>query len=170
MKIRPATPADLPSLVSLLREVQSLHAHALPERFRADTADAEFSDVLSQLLASPATCVLVAAGPTIAGFLNAELRERDANWCTPACRYCHLSGIVVAPAYRRQGVGRLLIEALQSELTRQGITKMELEVWDFNSGAREAFETLGFQPLFHRMELNLDGVYHSVDHSVAETE
>lgn len=151
MNIRLANPSDLPELVSLRREVHSLHAQALPDRFRADTPDEEFADSIRRVIDSPSSCLLICGDDEVRGFLSADFRDREANWCTPARRVCYLSEIVVSPRFRRRGVARELFEALGIEVARRKAASIELEVWNFNNEAREAFHRMGFQPLFERM-------------------
>lgn len=156
MTIRPATPADIPQLVALNRVAQALHAAALPERFRADAPDAEVARAFQTALESPSACWLVAApadGP-LSGFLSAEFRAREASWCLVAHRVCYLSALVVAPRHQRRGTARALVAALRHAAAARGIADLELDVWTFNTPARQAFARLGFTPLMERLRLS----------------
>lgn len=75
-----------------------------------------------------------AHGPSIAGFLVA--RRVDSEW--------ELENIVVEKAARRHGVGRLLLEALLSEIKRTYGDGLFLEVRESNLAARALYRGVGF--------------------------
>lgn len=53
--------------------------------------------------------------------------------------------LAVAPAHRRQGVGRLLVDAAAAEASRRGARTMFLEVAEDNPGAIALYEAADFQ-------------------------
>ena len=57
----------------------------------------------------------------------------------------HLLNFAVAPDYRRQGVGRSMIEKLASKLSADRRTHILLEVRESNLAAQLFFRTLGFR-------------------------
>lgn len=59
-------------------------------------------------------------------------------------RYSHVITIDVAPEWRRQGIGRMLIEALERRVAAQGITRLLLEVAERNVSAYAFYSRLGF--------------------------
>ena len=52
--------------------------------------------------------------------------------------------VAVSPAYRRQGIGRALMEALITELSARGMESLTLEVRASNEAAIALYEALGF--------------------------
>ena len=52
--------------------------------------------------------------------------------------------VAVSPAYRRQGIGRALMEALITELSARGMESLTLEVRASNQAAIALYEALGF--------------------------
>lgn len=151
MKIRPATIADVPELVSLNSAVQRMHVDAFPERFRKDAPDGAVADAFLEMIRSESTYWLVAEEGPVAGFLSAEFRQRDESWCMKPHRACYLSGIVVLPEFRRRGIAQALLEELKTEASRRDVAQIELDVWSFNEEAKEAFQKLGFHPIMERM-------------------
>ena len=53
--------------------------------------------------------------------------------------------LAVVPDYRGQGIGRKLLEAVESHARKQGCCKLTLEVQDDNSRARHLYESFGFR-------------------------
>lgn len=156
MRIRTATASDLPIIVSLCREVQSRHADAFPQIFRADPSDEEMTAAFREELEAPSSYWIVAEEDEVVGYLNADFREIAENWCRNAHRMCSLGGIVVAAKNRRQGIARALFAELKREAVERETAQICLDVWAFNEEAQEAFARSGFRPLMHRMIAEVD--------------
>lgn len=69
--------------------------------------------------------------------LRAPLRAQQAD----------IQTIGVAPASRRQGLGRVLMLRLIDEARERGSTEVFLEVRADNPGAQSLYESLGFEPI-----------------------
>ena len=136
MKIRPATPADIPDLMSLARQsataghwTEELYRQAFqPERAARLLLVAEDTDL------SPDND---ARG--IVGFLVAH--QLTPEW--------ELENLVVASAARRQGLGKRLLKALL-HAARQTNSSVFLEVRESNAAARALYEKAGFEPTGRR--------------------
>jgi GNAT superfamily N-acetyltransferase len=87
------------------------------------------------------------------GYAMAAMHERTEDVYVPARRWCELEELGVASEWRHQGVGSALVGAVRAHAKAQGLVEMALTVWDFNEGARRFFETMGFRPITHRLEL-----------------
>ena len=86
-------------------------------------------------LTNPLSYWLVAMdGDTVAGYVGSQsvLGESD------------MMNVAVSPQYRRQGIGRLLIETLIADLRAQGNHTLTLEVRASNTPAIALYESLGF--------------------------
>ncbi len=59
--------------------------------------------------------------------------------------HAHLSLLAVRPGYRMQGVGRKLLEWLESTARTAGIFLVRLELRESNAGAREFYAKLGYR-------------------------
>jgi ribosomal-protein-alanine acetyltransferase len=58
--------------------------------------------------------------------------------------HAHLNLLAVQPGFRRQGVGRQLLEWLEASARTAGIFTVNLELRSTNDGARAFYEKLGF--------------------------
>ncbi|MEX0974336.1 MAG: ribosomal protein S18-alanine N-acetyltransferase [Bacillota bacterium] len=56
----------------------------------------------------------------------------------------HITNIAVDPAYRRQRVGKRMLEAMFDKAKEYGATRMTLEVRASNIGAQDLYRKLGF--------------------------
>lgn len=59
--------------------------------------------------------------------------------------HAHLNLLAVQPGFRRQGVGRQLLEWLEASARTAGIFTVNLELRSTNDGARAFYERLGFR-------------------------
>lgn len=59
----------------------------------------------------------------------------------------HLNLLAVAPAYRRQGLGRQLLDWLTATAMEAGVFRINLELRSHNESARAFYENLGFDSL-----------------------
>lgn len=143
--IRPATTADLETLVTLNRDVQALHHRAMSELFKPPSDEAR--KLFAELLGNPANVFLVALrGSEAVGYLLYEVRERPETALTYASRaltICHLS---VRSDCQRQGIGRALLAAVEVVAAERDIARIEVDFWAFNEEAQAFYAKLGFVP------------------------
>jgi ribosomal protein S18 acetylase RimI-like enzyme len=72
----------------------------------------------------------------------AVLRFRAALWSSGL--ECYLAELYVAPASRRRGLGRALMETALTEARLQGADSMDIGVDEPDTAARRLYESLGF--------------------------
>jgi len=118
--IRRAEPADLPGIMEIERV-------SFPTPFSEASYEAEMGREISVFL------VVEEAG-RIAGYIFAWAVVFEGD----------VLKIAVAPERRRQGLGKLLMEALEQEFVRRGVKEMWLEVRENNQAARSFYLGLGF--------------------------
>ena len=86
------------------------------------------------LTRNPDTCFVWQAGENIVGVI---LSGNDG-------RRGYIYHLAVAPAYRRRGSARRLVETALSALRRQGIHKVALVVFERNESGNAFWESMGF--------------------------
>ena len=59
----------------------------------------------------------------------------------------HLNLLAVAPAHRRQGLGRQLMDWLTATAIEAGVFRINLELRTDNGAARAFYQSLGFEPM-----------------------
>lgn len=157
MHIRNATLADLETVVALNAFVQQQHADALPGLFRPPSESSADKAAFQGFLSDPAALMLLAEDPGPAGYLWAQFQDRPASWARQASRLLYIQHMAVAPSFRQKGIGsRLLARAIEIA-RREGIQRVELDVWSFNSEARRFYASHHFAVFNERMALDLNG-------------
>lgn len=144
MKVRQATPEDVPSLVALFQELDRMQADWRVFTPRPGFYD-EVGEKYREAMTHPDSVVLVAADDEgeVVGMAFGEMR-------TPSRfsdeRALELSGVVVRSGYRGRGVGRELIGEAARFAEGRGVAWVELKTFVPNRGAMEFWENLGFEP------------------------
>ena len=160
VNIRPATPADLTAIGKLGALLVRTHHDFDPERFMAATARTEksYGSFLGTQLDEPNIVILVAERDSeVIGYTYAGVEGND---------YMSLRGpagvvydLVVDPAHRRQGVGRMLLDATLEVLKSRGAPRVVLSTAEQNAAAQRLFDRAGFRRTMIEMtrELNDQG-------------
>ena len=140
MIIRPAEPGDAEALVALARAVGSE-----PEGWLLTTTDwrsaGDERRYLKAIRRFPHAAVFVAESDEgeIVGRMSLS---RDQH---PSSAHVADLGLMVAEGWRRQGIGRALLEAAIEWARGAGVRKLELHVFPHNEAAIKLYESFGFE-------------------------
>jgi ribosomal protein S18 acetylase RimI-like enzyme len=149
--IRRAGEADAAVLSLLNADVQSLHASALPERFKPPGRDT-FATVAGALLTDPGNLVFIAeVDSQPAGYVYAEVLHLPESPLRHAWDEVHLHHVSVRPAFRRKGIASALLDSVRAAAGEIGIDLVTLQVWTFNEDAQAFFRRQGFTPYMARL-------------------
>ena len=158
MEVRRATPADAELIQELNRDVQQLHADAYPHLFKQPGPDTCSPASVMALMANPDVyyyVVSTAAGDPV-GYIYAQIVHRAETPLRYALDLVYIHQIAVKPAYRRQGYARRLLAEVRRLAREHGISRIELDFWSFNAGARALYASEGMILCMERMVLELD--------------
>ena len=138
LQIASATPADVPVILSLIRELAEF------ERLLSDVTATE-ADLHRDLFgAHPGAEVLIARmGDEVAGF--ALFFHNYSTFL--ARRGIYLEDLFVRSQYRGQGVGEALLRHLARTAIERQCGRLEWSVLDWNQRAIDFYKSLGAQPM-----------------------
>jgi GNAT superfamily N-acetyltransferase len=143
LKVRQATPEDVPALVALFQELDRMQSD-----WRVFTPRPGFYDEVGlkyrEAMSTENAVVLVAEdGGEIVGMAYGEVRipSRFSDE-----RALELSGVVVRTGYRGRGVGRALVQEAARFAGEMGVEWVELKTFAPNQGAMAFWEGMGFTP------------------------
>ena len=155
--IRPAAPADLPAIGRLGALLVRTHHDFDPERFIAATPQTEraYASFLGTQREEPNVVVFVAERDgAVLGYTYAGVEGHD---------YMSLRGpagvlydIVVDPAHRGRGIGRMLLDATLAALAARGEPRVVLSTAERNESAQRLFARAGFRRTMIEMTRELD--------------
>ncbi len=154
--IRAATKADLPALGRLAVLLVRLHHDLDRARFMAATDQTErgYGSYLGSQLTEPGTTVLVASVEgTVVGYAWGSLEGIDYMSLRGPAGVLH--DLVIDDAYRRRGIGSLLLEASITALEAVGARQFVLSTAARNEHAQRLFARHGFRPTMLEMTRDL---------------
>jgi len=143
VKVRQATPEDVPALVALFQELDRMQSDwrvFTPRPGFYDEVGAKYQEAMK----TENAVVLVAEDEgEIVGMAYGEVRipSRFSDE-----RALELSGVVVRTGYRGRGVGRALVQEAARFAGEMGVEWVELKTFAPNQGAMAFWEGLGFTP------------------------
>lgn len=156
--VRRATSSDVKAIGGLGALLVRLHHDFDPQRFIAATPQTArgYGSFLGTQLEEPNIIVLVAEQEgEVLGYTYAGVEGVD---------YMSLRGpagvlydIVVNPAHRGQGVGRILLDATLAALKDRGAPRVVLSTAERNESAQRLFARAGFRRTMIEMTRELDG-------------
>ena len=155
--IRQATAQDYDALCILCEEIDYLHRQQLPDRFQQPDGPSREREFLLGRIADPNVGFFVAdEGGELLGYVQATIQDTPAIPTLRPRRYAYINEIVVRASNRGQGLGRLLMTTIENWITSQGITSIELGVYEFNAHAIQFYKSLGYTALHRRLNKSLD--------------
>ena len=144
--IRPAASADLAAVGRLGALLVELHHDLDPQRFLVATPQTEhaYAAFLGTQLAQPNVVVLVAERDgQVVGYTYAGVEGHDYMQLRGPAGVVH--DVVVDPAHRGRGIGRLLLDAAVAALESRGVPRVVLSTAERNAPAQRLFARAGFR-------------------------
>ncbi len=154
IKIRKADKGDCAGIAELLKIIAAQHGAGRPDLFDASCGKYDAEGVASLL---PDHAVFVAEGESggIAGYLIAKIKEQPKYAVRKAYRCLYIDDLCVNPEYRKSGIGRALFDEARAYAEKNGCYNIELNVWEFNEGAKFFYKRMGMSTQKRTMELIL---------------
>jgi GNAT superfamily N-acetyltransferase len=152
--LRRADESDLPILAEMWMDMMREHQEFEPRIDLTDEAQFAYQSYLMMHYHNPKSLVAIAEaeGKTIA------------FCCAFACQnlpmflpgeFGYLSDIFVVPEFRRLGAGTQLLDRVREWFRGQGIRSLHLQVYNGNANGMCFWDSMGFEPFFQRMSLDL---------------
>jgi ribosomal protein S18 acetylase RimI-like enzyme len=143
---------DVPALRDLWLELHHHHAEVAPqtgEFVDDETSWRVRSASYREWLADPRSFVLLArAGDRLVGYALVRVMEAGPDladsWRVPET-VAEIETMLVTVDARGAGLGNRLLDAIDAELERQGITEVIVGLMPGNDGAQRLYERRGFQ-------------------------
>ena len=145
--IRRARLEDYEAVTRLFDGLDALHRERLPWLFQSPASPPRPADLFAELLSRGDSAFVVAEADGIVGMAHGLMRTAPELPIFVPQRWGLLDSLVVDLAWRRRGIGRLLVSAIEAWAVGQGAAWVEASVYEFNAESRRFYETLGYLPL-----------------------
>ncbi|MBQ7541027.1 MAG: GNAT family N-acetyltransferase [Clostridia bacterium] len=150
--VRPAKKKDLERVNALRTQLLELRGKGRPDFFQKPFGDEMREETRRMLFDKEGLLLVAETDDTVNGYVFASFVRESATILRDGRSFCKVEEICVDKACRGQGIGTLLIEALNREVIARGFPKLELNVWAFNSAACAFWTKQGFTPFLYCME------------------
>ena len=154
--IRKAVAEDYSGLIGLFEEIDAIHRDNLPRLFRKPNGPIREIDYYTGLISDESTAVFVAElDEDVIGFVHGIVRDASGIPILVPRRFTIIDSIVVNSEYKKRGIGRMLMEAMEDWSKKNGATSIELNVYEFNKEAKTFYENLGYETFSRRLSKEL---------------
>jgi len=154
--VRFAEEKDLDRVNELRGQVNALHAAGRPDVFKPDFCQ-ELRDRAEEILRGENSDILVAERDgVICGMASVEYLTRPESPYMWERKFYYVAEFGVDEAFRRQGVGRELMDFMRQDARKRGFSRIELDGWEFNTNAMKFYEAVGFKPFRRFLEWDLE--------------
>jgi ribosomal protein S18 acetylase RimI-like enzyme len=146
--LRAAQPKDVPAIATIGSQVfAASFGYSMPAPdLQAYLISAYSPDAVARDLSTPLVSIIVACAPShehVVGF--AQLTRGTMEACLEGCESpVELQRLYVAQDFHGSGVGRMLVEKVESMARGEGYVTLWLGVWEENFKAQKVYERMGF--------------------------
>ena len=155
VQVRRATLNDYPSIASIGRESQDLHAHAYPTIFQSETPGFAEEHVHSLIEDERSAAYVAEEDGYILGYVFLHAQRVSYQDIFQPRMVAEITDIAVAAQARRKGVGHFLFETALGWARHLHAERLELTVWEFNREAISFYESNGMRAINRTMSLPL---------------
>ncbi len=153
LEIRRAVDPDIGRILELLHQVEEVHREGRPDMFRPGGIKYTESE-LAEIINSDETPVFVAVSEgVVLGYIFGEVNEVRGSPMLFDMKTLHLEDVCIDESCRGKGVGAVLLEYVAEWAKANGFNRLDLDVWEFNEGARRFYERYGFSTQKRRMDM-----------------
>ena len=154
MNIRLATPADIPGMIALLKQVGQVHHEIRPDIFRAHCQKYDEA-ALAALLQDESRPIFIAEDGGVAGYCFCILRIFAGESVMTDRKELYIDDLCVDESRRGQGIAKALYRHVTDYAKSIGCGFITLNVWSGNEGAMKFYEKAGLTPRSITMETKL---------------
>jgi GNAT superfamily N-acetyltransferase len=143
--IREAVMEDVPAIIEIWKELMDFHKELDAIFSRSATGHERFAEFLTSNMEKEDSCVLVAADcEHIVGYCQACISNYPPVLIKE--KYVEIFDMAVTKKYQRQGIGRMIIDALRRWYADKDVGRIELKYLTANKSAEEFWTKMGFKP------------------------
>jgi len=154
--IRHATEDDCNQVGAIFADENRFHAELLPDRFRI--ADPIMTrEWFNEIISNAGKALFVAEFKNeLIGLVLVNLMTSPDDPVFQPRRYAYVDEATVIEQYRGRGVGQLLFAEVHKWLLEQGVSEIELDVWELNQKGISFYEKLGYKSIRRRLKFSPD--------------
>lgn len=143
--IRIANINDLKSINKLRIALNDEHVFNEKNIFK-DNIDNEINqDTIDSINGNTSNIYVFELDNQIVAFALIKQQEYPETFDKYLQKVFYIQEFLVDKNYRRRGIGRQLFDYLKKEAKKKGYSRLELDVWNFNQGAIDFYNRIGYK-------------------------
>ncbi len=155
--VRPATKEDYRGICDVFTELDSVHHELLPEVYCETQGPARSEEYIFSIIDNEEAAIFVAeSDKEIIGLVHIYIQETPPLPIVVPQRYSMIDNLIVKSKFRHSDAGRILIEKAHEWSSGKGVKQVALVIWEFNRGAIEFYEKIGYRTVSRRMGISLN--------------
>lgn len=153
MQIREAKIKDIEQIVIILEQISKIHYEKRPDIFKKKSKN-EIRKNTIEMLKDKKRKIIVAADDTlkIYGLIIYNIKEVKEHINLRDSKVLWIEELGVDESYRKNGIGKMLMEKVEEDAKMLDCTRIELNCWDFNNNAISFYERFGMRTQRRIME------------------
>ena len=151
--IRRAVPTDADQILLLLEQIEDIHRQGRPDLFREHGTKYTASELCEIMAEADRPTFVALIGDKIVGYIFGIITETKGSTMLFDMKTLHLDDVCIDESCRGMGIGGELMEHVMAWAKSVGCDRMDLDVWEFNGGARRFYEKYGFSTQKRRMDM-----------------
>jgi GNAT superfamily N-acetyltransferase len=148
--VHPASLSDIPQLCRLYFDFHEFHAAGLPERLVSLGSWEAYDLAVGSPPGGNHQSRCQNSGRVL-GFVEIYLRQEEPDPARAAFVYAHLQSLMVAPGWRKQGIGKRLVQAAETWAAGKGAAEVRLDTWEFPGDPVKFYEGVGYRTLKRKL-------------------
>ncbi len=154
--VRFAKEEDLKRVNELREEVNEVHVKGRPDIFKPGFNEELQNHVYEIWNAENNDIIVAEQDGIICGYACVQFVDKPESPFMNARKFYAVDEFGVSKEFRRQGVATELIAFIKEDAKKRGLTKLELNMWEFNEGALAFYEAVGFKTYRRYMEMDCE--------------
>jgi len=152
IKFRKASINDYRIILILKKQIQNFHHCHKPDFYKKTDSPFSKNEFEKLLVSIDSNVYVVESGDKIYGYAITRVISFQANPLIVDHKRLFIDDIIIDPEYRKKGIGKFLIEKLESVCRSEGYNYLDLNVWSFNTEAIDFYRKHGMRESILRME------------------
>lgn len=150
VQVRKANVNDYIYIKKLMQSIQNLHHNKRSEIHK----DSEIFDI-EEFKQNIDNIMVAEINNTIVGAVVYLVKEKLENNYTNYRKVLFIEALVVDVNYRKNGIGKILMQRMEKIAKENGCSSIELNVWAFNDEAIKFYESIGMSVKTMILEKNV---------------
>ena len=157
IKIIKPTEKHIAQMVKLADEARQHHIDILNDYFKpVSPVSSEFEDkIIRNHISDPETNIILIAVDSVDNVVGLILGEKLHKPWLEQSHVGHVSNFIVSANMRRYGIGKKLMDAFINEYRHSGMQRVDLGVYNKNTGSYNFYIEYGFEPIEQKMHIDL---------------